>query len=212
MDLFEIRTEFRTKTLDRDDLHENPFLMLSQWIKESIQVQALEPTAMTLSTVSASGKPSSRIVLLKEIKDDGLVFFTNYRSHKALEIEKNRNVAINFCWHELERQIRVEGIAIKLNNEESDKYYNMRPEESKIGAWASPQSQIIPNRAFLNDLLSQYKEIFENRPITRPENWGGFIIKPNLFEFWQGRENRLHDRFQYKLITGTQFQIDRLAP
>ena len=212
MDLFQVRKDFSLKTLNEDDIKESPYLMLEEWIKEAILAQSLEPTAMCLSTVSSLGIPSSRIVLLKELKSNGLVFFTNYQSKKAQEIATNNHVSVNLCWHELERQVRVEGSVFKLDDEASDAYYNMRPEESKIGAWASPQSQIIPNREFLENLLSQYKNKFENRPIDRPKEWGGYIINPSLFEFWQGRKNRLHDRFQYTILENNTFRIDRLAP
>ena len=212
MDLFKIRKDFILKTLNEEDIKDSPYSMLKEWIKEAIIAEVLEPTAMTLSTVSNLGQPSSRVVLLKELKNNGLVFFTNYQSKKSQDIDNNNRVSVNFCWHELERQVRVEGQAFKLDGIASDIYYNMRPKESKIGAWASPQSKKIPNRAFLENLLLEYKNQFASRPITRPVEWGGYIIIPSLFEFWQGRENRLHDRFQYTVTDNQSFFIDRLAP
>lgn len=200
------------KTLDKGDLLQDPIEMSTKWVEEAIQAKCLEPTSMCLSTVSKDNQPSSRIVLLKELREDGFVFFTNYMSKKAQDIDLNNKVALNFCWHELERQIRIEGNAYKLDSQDSDKYYDLRPEESKIGAWASPQSQIIPNREFLESLLVEYKDFFQNRPIHRPDEWGGFVVKPTCFEFWQGRKSRLHDRFRYQLTDRGAFLIDRLAP
>ena len=211
MDLFDIRRDFSLKTLDESDVLADPLEMLALWIDNAMEAEALEPNAMTLSTVSAEGKPSSRVVLLKELKPVGLVFFTNYDSRKGREIETNRYAAVNFIWHELERQVRVEGIISKLSEVESDTYYNIRPRDSRIGAWASPQSQIIPNRQYLEERVSNYAKEFEGKEINRPANWGGYIIEPELIEFWQGRKNRLHDRIEYKKEAGI-WVTKRLAP
>lgn len=212
MDLFDIRKDFSLSMLDESAADKSPFNMLQKWISEALQAQVSEPTAMTLSTVGEFGQPSSRVVLLKELRADGLVFFTNYESKKGKQLIQNNKVAINFCWHELERQVRIEGIVERVADEDSDRYYNLRPEESKIGAWASPQSQVIPDRSYLNTLLTKYKDYFENKPIVRPENWGGYLVVPHLFEFWQGRKNRLHDRLQYRLGENGKWIMERLAP
>lgn len=211
MDLFNIRRDFTLRTLDESEVLKSPIGMLQLWLNNAIETKALEPTAMTVSTVSEEGKPSSRVVLLKNLTDDGLTFFTNYDSKKGHEIAGNGHVAVNFIWHELERQIRIEGIASKLSEEESISYYNMRPRDTRIGAWASPQSQTIPNRQFLDDQVKKYETVFANKEIPKPAQWGGYIIKPELFEFWQGRKNRLHDRILYTK-KGFDWEITRLAP
>lgn len=211
MDLFNVRRDFSLKTLDEKEVLACPITMLQQWLDEAIQAEALEPTAMTISTVDANGKPSSRVVLVKEIKQDGLVFFSNYDSHKGKDIAANNQVALNFIWHELERQVRVEGIIEKVSDKESEKYFKMRPRESQIGAWASPQSKVIPNREYLNQKIAEVTLQFEDKEIDKPTYWGGYIIKPAYFEFWQGRKSRLHDRIQYT-PDGNNWKIERLAP
>lgn len=211
MDLFNIRRDFTLKALDESDILSDPIEMLKLWINNAIEAEALEPTAMTLSTVSIEGKPSSRVVLLKELNSDGLTFFTNYSSKKGVQIAANKHVAVNFIWHELERQVRVEGIVAKLNEADSNAYYSMRPKDSQIGAWASPQSQIILGREYLDEQVKEFTSLFSRMEISKPPFWGGYIIQPQLFEFWQGRKNRLHDRIQYtKSKNG--WTIDRLAP
>ncbi|NDV97367.1 pyridoxamine 5'-phosphate oxidase [Dysgonomonas sp. 521] len=210
-DLFNIRRDFTLKTLDEKDVLPNPITMFEQWFNEAVKAEALEPNAMNLATVSAEGKPSSRIVLLKQIKPEGFVFFTNYDSRKAQQIAANKYCALDFVWHELERQVRIEGVAEKIPETDSDSYFEVRPAKSKLGAWASPQSHIIPGRAYLEELMSDFETRFAGKEISRPENWGGYIVKPYLIEFWQGRSNRLHDRIQYTLC-GNSWKIERLAP
>lgn len=212
MDLFNIRKDFTLQTLEEEDILSNPFQMLQLWLDEAIVHKALEPTAMTLSTATKEGRPSSRVLLLKEIKKDGLVFFSNHESKKGQQISENQYVAINFIWHELERQVRVEGVVSRLSDEESTAYYNMRPRESRIGAWASPQSQVIRNRAYLEEQVKKFTLQFSDKEvIDKPPYWGGYIVKPQMFEFWQGRKNRLHDRIEY-LQKGNQWKTVRLAP
>lgn len=211
MDLYNIRRDFSLKTLDESDALNNPIEMLQLWIDNAIEVKAVEPTAITVSTVSANGRPSSRVVLLKHLTNDGLEFFTNYESKKGIEIAENSYVAINFIWHELERQVRVEGIASKLSEEQSIAYYNMRPRSTRIGAWASPQSRVITDRAYLDNQVEKYTKEFEGKEIPKPIHWGGYIVKPDLFEFWQGRSSRLHDRIQYTKEHDV-WKIERLAP
>lgn len=212
MDLFNIRKDFNLQTLDEGDVLDNPFEMLQWWLNIAIEQQVLEPTAMTLSTATKEGKPSSRVLLLKEIKKDGLVFFSNHESKKGKQMLENPYVAATFIWHELERQVRVEGTVTPLSDAESFTYFNMRPRESRIGAWASPQSSIIPSRAFIEEQVEKYNKQFNGQEIIeKPPHWGGYIIKPHMFEFWQGRKNRLHDRIEY-MPDGNQWKIVRLAP
>jgi pyridoxamine 5'-phosphate oxidase len=211
-DLYNLRRDFTLKSLDEHDILPDPISMVDQWLNEAIAAQALEPNAMTLSTSTINGKPSSRVVLLKQIKPDGFVFFTNYESRKALQIEENKYVALNFVWHEMERQVRIEGIVEKIPAKDSDAYFEVRPTKSKLGAWASPQSQPIPNRTYLENLIFEFEQKYEGKEIPRPSNWGGYIVKPHLVELWQGRSNRLHDRLQYKLTDNNEWKTERLAP
>lgn len=210
-DLFNMRRDFTLKALDEREVLADPINMFEQWLDEAIRAEALEPNAMSLATVNGEGRPSSRIVLLKQVKYDGFVFFTNYDSRKGLNIKENDHCALNFVWHELERQVRVEGVVDRLSATESDQYFEMRPAKSKLGAWASPQSRVIPNRAYLEKLVIDFNNEFSNKEIPRPANWGGYIVRPHLIEFWQGRSSRLHDRIQYRL-SGDNWIVERLAP
>ena len=210
-DLFNIRRDFTLKSLDESQVVPDPMILFGQWFNEAVAAEALEPNAMVLSTATLDGRPSSRIVLLKQIKPDGFVFFTNYDSRKGQQIAENKYCALNFVWHELERQVRVEGSVEKLPAKDSDIYFEVRPEKSKLGAWASPQSEVIPDRDYLENLVAGFENRFKGKEITRPANWGGYIVKPHLVEFWQGRESRLHDRIQYKLMD-KGWIIERLAP
>lgn len=209
--LSNLRKEYTLKKLNETDVHENPLEQFKIWLQEAINSEVNEPNAMTLATSTFQGKPSARLVLLKEIRNEGFVFFTNYESKKGLQILQNPLGALVFFWPELERQVRVEGKIVRTSEEESDQYFKTRPKGSKLGAWASPQSQVIPNRRYLDSLKSDFREEFENRTITRPENWGGYVLEPGLIEFWQGRKNRLHDRIEY-LFDNEKWEIRRLAP
>lgn len=211
MDIFDLRRDFTLKTLDESEVLTDPIQQFEVWFQEVLKGEVIEPNAMTLSTATLEGKPSSRIVLLKQIQAGGFVFFSNYDSKKAEQIDSNPYCALNFAWHEMERQVRIEGTISKVTSAESDSYFEVRPAKSKLGAWSSPQSQEIPNRAYLEKLVLDSENRFEGKPIPRPENWGGYIIKPNLIEFWQGRSSRLHDRIQYTL-TPDGWKIVRLAP
>lgn len=210
-DLFNIRRDFTLKTLDESDVLSDPMDMFEQWLNEAIIAKALEPNAMNLATATPDGKPSSRMILLKQIKPQGFVFFTNYDSKKAYQITLNKYCALTFVWNELERQVRIEGIVEKTSDAESDSYFEVRPAKSKLGAWASPQSRAIPDRKYLEGLIKEYESKFKDKKIVRPQNWGGYIVKPYLIEFWQGRSNRLHDRIQYVLEDGV-WEVERLAP
>lgn len=210
-DLFNLRRDFTLKTLDEKDILPDPVAMFEEWFNEAVEAEALEPNAMNLATATPDGRPSSRVVLLKQIKPEGFVFFTNYDSKKARQIDHNKHCALNFVWHELERQVRIEGMVQKISAEESDSYFEIRPAKSKLGAWASPQSRVIPNREYLEELMTDFEITFGENGIARPNNWGGYIVKPSLIEFWQGRKNRLHDRIQYRW-NENKWIIERLAP
>ncbi|HEY8402141.1 MAG TPA: pyridoxamine 5'-phosphate oxidase, partial [Cytophagaceae bacterium] len=209
--LSDIRNEYKLEELVREKVSDSPFKQLEYWINEAVNAKLYEPTAMTISTVDATGKPSSRVVLLKGLEEDGLTFFSNYKSKKGLELETNPYIAINFFWPELERQVRIQGKTEKVNSEVSDAYFNSRPEGSKLGAWASPQSQTISSREELVNRMEKYQKEFEGKEIPRPDYWGGYKVIPEYFEFWQGRPNRLHDRIAYSKKNGN-WVIERLAP
>lgn len=211
VDISDLRRDFTLKTLDAEDVLPNPIQQFEVWFQESIEARVLEPNAMNLATVGFDLKPSSRVVLLKQIRSEGFVFFTNYDSRKAQQIAENPNCALTFIWNELERQVRIEGRAEKIYPEESDAYFERRPVGSKLGAWSSPQSTIIPSREYLEMLVADFEQRFEGVDIKRPENWGGYLVKPVLIEFWQGRKSRLHDRIQYAHLEG-DWKINRLAP
>lgn len=208
----DIRKEYQLQSLLENDVDLNPLIQFGTWWQHAIESKIEEPNAMTLSTCSSSGIPSSRIVLLKEINESGFVFFTNYQSRKGKEIETNPFVSLLFFWKELERQIRIEGKIKKIPAEESNEYFFQRPRESRIGAWSSPQSRVIENREFLQENVSKYTSQFGIRNIPRPDFWGGYIVEPNSIEFWQGRPGRLHDRLHYVLTEDNLWNIERLAP
>lgn len=210
-DISAIRKEYLITQLNEDDVQSDPLKQFEQWLNEAVESNVNEPTAMTLATSTFEGKPSARVVLLKGVSPEGFSFFTNYDSKKGKQILQNPYGALVFFWPELERQVRIEGKVAKLTDKQSDEYFKTRPEGSKIGAWASPQSQVIPNRKYLENLKSDFHEEFSKRTIKRPPNWGGYVLAPTCIEFWQGRADRLHDRIQYTLINGV-WTIERLAP
>ncbi|MDQ3017945.1 MAG: pyridoxamine 5'-phosphate oxidase [Bacteroidota bacterium] len=196
------------------DLTPDPMALFYLWLDEAIGFEIPEPNAMTLATVSSEGKPSARIVLLKGATSAGFEFYTNYQSRKAKEMEQNPNAALVILWKELERQVRIEGIAEKLSFEKSQTYFQSRPRGSQIGAWASPQSEIIADRTILEASTTAIEEQYENvDPLPCPEHWGGYMLIPNVIEFWQGRSDRMHDRLRYtRNEKGANWSIDRLAP
>lgn len=206
-----IRRDFADKSLDEKSINKNPFLQFETWFEEAVNSQILDPYAMSISTVNKKGQPSTRIVYLRFISEEGLVFYTNYNSHKGTDLTINNKVAINFFWGELERQIRVEGAVSRVSDEMSDSYFEKRPRESQIGAWASEQSSLIQNREELEEKVAFYTNKYKDQPIPRPPHWGGYIVKPSLFEFWQGRPNRLHDRLVYHKYD-SNWKINRIAP
>lgn len=207
--LADIRKEYLKGHISVETMPENPLEALQTWVNQAIEAEVEEPTAMSICTVSKNNVPSSRLVLLKEIQSEGLVFYTNYNSRKGQEIETNPNIALNFFWPALERQVRVQCIASKISAEESDTYFYSRPKTSQVGAIVSNQSSIIGSDL---DLEAEIQRILEsNLEIKRPENWGGYILKPNYFEFWQGRASRVHDRISYNLENGNWVK-NRLSP
>jgi pyridoxamine-phosphate oxidase len=211
-DLGEERREFGRDRLERSDLPDDPMVLFSDWLDQALQSNHSDPTAMTLSTVERNGVPSSRIVLLKKIVEDSLVFYTNYHSRKSREIRANNRVAAHFFWPELERQVKIAGHAMPVNDQDSDHYFGSRPYESKISAWASPQSEVIPNREYLEKEFEKYRKRYKNPDkIPRPAYWGGYAIVPCRMEFWQGGVNRLHDRIEYTKKVDRWNRV-RLAP
>lgn len=211
MSIADIRKDYQLKSLSEHEVDQNPFAQFSVWWNEAVQSDIVEVNAMTLSTVTSTGKPSSRIVLLKGYDEQGFVFFTNYSSDKGRQLMQNHFAALLFFWKELERQVRIEGVVSKVSEEESDAYFNSRPVGSRLGAWASPQSQKISDREVLNNELMKFTEQFDQENIPRPAHWGGYRVKPTRIEFWQGRSNRLHDRILYEQ-DNDNWQISRLAP
>ena len=209
--LRDIRTNYQKYELTKQSVYREPINQLTFWLNEAISNEIPDSTAMVLSTVDQSGHPDSRIVLLKDLTSDGLIFFTNYNSKKGQQIDVNQYVSALFFWPELERQVRIKGKAEKICEEDSNQYFKSRPLENQLGAWASPQSEIIENRQVLDDKYSHFQQFFDAQEITKPPYWGGFLIRPEYFEFWQGRSNRLHDRIAFSLINES-WLIHRLAP
>lgn len=210
MDLHNIREEYTKRVLSQQDCAADPITQFEQWQNEAITAQVNEPTAMNVATVGEDGRPSSRIVLLKEVNAEGFVFFTNYHSHKGQDIAHNPFVALNFFWPELERQVRVEGQVEKIAPAQSDEYFASRPYTSRVGAWASEQSTVISG---YKTLLAKAALIAAKHPLNvpRPPYWGGYLVRPTLVEFWQGRPSRLHDRIRYRLDNGGWIR-ERLSP
>ena len=210
--LAEIRKEYSKATLDITNVSNDPITQFNKWFDEAIKAKVLEPNAMSLATVSSDNRPSCRIVLLKGIEENKFLFYTNYQSHKGKELENNPVCALTFFWPELERQVRIEGIAGRVSENKSIEYFQSRPLDSQVSAWASPQSSIIQNRTILEDRVKQIEKKFEgNKVLTKPHQWGGYEVDPLLIEFWQGRESRLHDRLEYIKVDGS-WQTHRLAP
>ncbi len=207
----DIRNDYGDKGLIESELPSEPIRLTNNWLNEAIKEGLYEPTAITLSTIDSGGFPSLRIVLLKDIQKGKLIFFSNYDSAKAMELDLNPNASLLFFWPQSHRQIRIKGKVEKLSSEESDEYFKQRPEESKLGAWASPQSEVIKDRSFLELNYKKFEKKFNKKIIPRPEFWGGYIFDPLNFEFWQGRSKRLHDRLVYSKKEG-DWTIRRLAP
>ncbi|MGO4957646.1 pyridoxamine 5'-phosphate oxidase [Luteococcus sp. Sow4_B9] len=210
MDIHGMRRDYQGDELDEANAARTPVQQFERWFEDARQTDALDPNAMTLATVGPDGRPSTRIVLVKSFDEQGLVFFTNYDSRKGQELAGNPFGALQFHWPQLERVVRIEGRIEKVSAQESDEYFAQRPLESRIEAWASPQSQVIAGRdALVASAESAAQEYGDNPP--RPQNWGGYRLTPDVWEFWQGRPSRLHDRLRYTLADG-QWRRDRLAP
>ncbi|MFM7219203.1 MAG: pyridoxamine 5'-phosphate oxidase [Nodosilinea sp.] len=212
MDLGALRRNYTQQGLDLQDLDADPFQQFSLWFEQACQADILEPNALVLATVSPSGQPFQRTVLLKYVDQDGFVFFTNYGSRKAQHIQTNAQVSLLFPWYALERQLAIEGTAQRISSAESLKYFLSRPRGSQLGAWVSQQSTIISSRQLLEMQFEKIKEKFLNQEIPLPDFWGGYRVQPTSFEFWQGRPNRLHDRFLYSQDAGATWTVARLSP
>lgn len=210
-DIQSLRRDYKLRTLSKTEVKTEPLEQFSIWFEEALNSQVPEPNAMILATVSEDCKPSVRTLLLKGFDQRGFIFYTNYKSRKGIELEKNPNASLLFFWPELERQIRIEGTVNKISREESEKYFVTRPYKSRIGAWASNQSEVIPNRLTIVKKFLYYLVKFHSKEIPLPEFWGGYVLNPISYEFWQGRTNRLHDRIRYRK-ENEQWIIERLSP
>jgi pyridoxamine 5'-phosphate oxidase len=210
MNIADIRKEYTLEKLDADSVKNDPIDQFNNWLEEAMKAEILEPTAMHLATVSAEGKPSGRIVLLKGI-DTGFLFFTNYESKKGQDLAINPFASLTFYWAELERQVRIEGSIEKVSKDISEKYFHSRPKGSQIGAIVSPQSQVITDRSVLEEKIVSLEKQYQDSLPPRPEHWGGYRLLPIALEFWQGRASRLHDRIRYRK-EGINWMIERLAP
>lgn len=208
----DLRKEYTKASLDIESVNSNPFQQFEKWFKEAQAGELLEPNAMVLSTVDAAGQPFQRTVLMKALDDEGIVFYTNYKSRKAQQIEGNNKVNILFPWYPMERQVAIQGIATKISTKESLNYFLSRPHGSQLGAWVSQQSEVISSRSLLEMKLAEMKQKFKEGKVPLPDFWGGYKIEPTSFEFWQGRQSRLHDRLIYQLDVDGNWKISRLSP
>lgn len=208
--LAQLRKNYTLGQLSETEVPHKPLPLFQQWFDQAIKAECPEPNSMTLATADKAGNPSARIVLLKGADENGFTFFTNYESQKGKDLAVRPQAALLFHWHELERQVRIQGVVERVSPQESDEYFHSRPPASRIGAWASPQSAAIPNRQFLEDAEARFKAEFGDAP-PRPEHWGGYRLRPTEIEFWQGRPSRLHDRIHYQL-QDDGWKISRLAP
>jgi pyridoxamine 5'-phosphate oxidase len=208
----DLRREYARARLDESDVSHDPMVEFARWFAEAQEARVLEPNAMTLATADADGAPAARIVLLKGFDERGLVFFTDYRSRKGAELEANPRAALVFYWGELERQIRISGRVIRTSAEESETYFRSRPLGSRLGAWVSHQSRVIPSREVLEQDLRDVEARFGDGEVPLPEHWGGYRLEPATVEFWQGRPSRLHDRIRYRRQPSGRWLIERLSP
>ena len=211
MDVADLRREYALATLDESGVARDPVAQFARWFDQALAAKAADANAMALATIGADGRPTLRIVLLKDYGPDGFVFYTNQSSRKGAELVHNPAAALNFYWPELERQVRIEGRASRVSADEADRYFATRPRGSQLAAWASPQSEPVSGRQELEARLAEVAKRFAGAEVSRPPHWGGYRVRPDLVEFWQGRESRLHDRIRYRLID-SRWIIERLAP
>ena len=210
-DLAALRAEYAREGLDEAEAGDDPVALFGRWVADAVSAGVHESNAMALATANASGRPSVRIVLLKGFGDDGAIFYTNYDSRKGLELAGNPQCAVLFPWHDLQRQVRVEGRVEQVSREESEHYFSTRPRGSQLGAWASPQSQVVASRDELEQRYAEVEHRFEDADVPLPESWGGYLVVPESVEFWQGRRGRMHDRLVYRR-TPEGWDVVRLAP
>jgi pyridoxamine 5'-phosphate oxidase len=207
-----LRKDYSSQRLLETDVERDPLDQFNKWWQQARKSEIEELNAMTLATASSDGMPAARIVLLKGFSKEGFIFFTNYKSFKAMHLNENPKACLVFFWKELERQVRITGLVKKISAKESDDYFLSRPTASQIGAWASPQSQVIENRDWLDAAYIDLSENFKEKKLERPQHWGGYLVQHVIIEFWQGRPSRLHDRIQYTLKEDGKWKIERLAP
>ncbi|MBF2005563.1 MAG: pyridoxamine 5'-phosphate oxidase [Chlorogloeopsis fritschii C42_A2020_084] len=210
--LADLRKDYTLQGLSENDIDPNPFIQFQKWFDQALDAQLPEPNAMAVATATPDGKPSARMVLLKDFDERGFVFFTNYNSQKGQELAENPQAALVFWWAELERQVRIAGYVEKVSEQESDEYFQSRPFNSRLGAWASHQSEVIASREELEQRLQALQAKYENQDIPRPPYWGGLRVIPTEIEFWQGRPSRLHDRLLYTRLDEHSWKIERLSP
>ncbi len=208
----DLRQEYTLQGLNEAEADPHPLVQFQHWFNQALEAKLNEPNAMTLATATRSGLPSARVVLLKGLDERGFVFYTNYDSRKGQELTENPHACLVFFWADLERQVRIEGTVAKISGVESDAYFQSRPVGSRLGAWASEQSQVVASRSVLEQRLAELKAQYLDQDIPRPPHWGGFRVTPQCIEFWQGRPNRLHDRLFYQLLNDGTWQRDRLSP
>jgi pyridoxamine 5'-phosphate oxidase len=212
LSLADLRVTYAREALSENDVNPDPIVQFQHWFDQAVAAQIIEPNAMTLATVSPDGKPSARVVLLKEIEGRDFLFYTNYESRKGRELSANPNAALVFYWPELERQVRIEGEVGKVQRSQSEAYFATRPRASQLGAWVSSQSRVLSGRDELERKLAELESRYEGTPVPAPGFWGGFRVKPLRIEFWQGRGSRLHDRLLYSVKAGGSWSIERLSP
>lgn len=211
--LADYRKSYDKDSLDLNSSEKDPFVLFDHWFREVEDASGVdEVNAMTLSTIGIDGFPKSRVVLLKNYDNKGFIFYTNYNSEKGKAIQKDPHSCLSFFWPNMERQVVIKGIAEKVPEEQSTQYFHSRPKDSQLGAMVSPQSEVIPDRDYLENRLNDLKEEYKDQEVPRPDNWGGFLIRPKEFEFWQGRPNRLHDRIRYTIEDDKSWKMERLAP
>lgn len=208
----QLRRAYATTGLLEKDAPKNPLVLFDRWFKEALNANFLDVNAMTLATVSPQGKPTVRAILLKGFDARGFVFFTNYESDKARDMDKRSQVSMLFFWPLLKRQVRIDGKAQRVPARESDQYFRIRPRDSQLGVWASRQSRVIPSREVLEKTMRELEKKFRNKPVPRPPHWGGYRVIPQTYEFWKGRPHRLHDRIRYDLQSPGKWKLERLSP